>query len=62
MENDDDFLNQKIIPAEENLGNSNNEHKQTVLTVHRVNGTNRRTCPRCATYTKWGNTRECVVK
>lgn len=31
MENDNDFLNQKIIPAEENLGDHNNEHKQIVL-------------------------------
>lgn len=31
MANDNDFLNQKIIPAEENLGDHNNEHKQIVL-------------------------------
>lgn len=31
VENDNDFLNQKIIPAEENLGDCNNEHKQLIL-------------------------------
>jgi len=31
VENDDDFLYQKIIPAAENSGDHNNEHKQTVL-------------------------------
>lgn len=31
MANDNDFLNQKIIPVEENLGDNNNEHKQIAL-------------------------------